>query len=87
MFTVSKKPNISNIVGYMHASELIPTCHMCFFRKIGQYHEDQFPVNQKLKTRGRKTHARENEGPSLSVANHVLNLILKPVDPRFWPGD
>jgi len=28
MFTVRKKPSISNIVGYMHACELISTCAM-----------------------------------------------------------
>jgi len=37
------------------------------------------------KARGRKTCAWEVKDQSLSVANHLLDLILKPVDPWFWP--
>jgi len=26
------------------------------------------------------------QGPCLSMATHLLDSILKPVDPWFWPG-
>ena len=29
---------------------------------------------------------REVKSPSLSEANHSLDLIFKPFDPLFWPG-
>jgi len=33
------------------------------------------------KMRGTETRAREVKGPSPSVANHVIDLIFKPIDP------
>ena len=34
----------------------------------------------------RVTRAKEVKGPSRSVANHLLDLIFKSLDPWFWPG-
>jgi len=47
----------------------------CTLREGGRWYGDyQFPKKRDGKTVG-------VEGPSLFVANHLLNLILKPVDP------
>ena len=40
------------------------------------------PLKNKIqKTRGRETHAREVKAPSPSMANHVLDLFFKPLNP------
>ena len=45
---------------------------------ILQCRKDHVPLeNKSKKTRGRQTHAREVKGPSLSIANHLLDLMFK----------
>ena len=45
------------------------------------------PVSLKNKTSERETLAPERSSAQVfSVANHLLNLIFKPVDPWIWPG-
>ena len=56
---------------------------------ILQCRKDHVPLEKKSKkNRGRQTHAKEVQGPSLSVANHLLDFMFKLVGPRayVWPG-
>ena len=75
---VSKKPNISNIVGKMHASELIQTCEMFFFPQTGHQ-----VVNDGLKLQpggkksgGNQTGAKQKEAPPAPLSGFRFLIFV-----------